>query len=438
MSKGDRIVNRESGQRVWLIISYWFNLDGNAASQTITDKLPQLAKQGITPVIISAATGQQDPVWEHYRQLSPAPSGLRFELRHIINRTVPYAWLRHLLKAGFTLLIVPFYLLEKIFLPLHSQWSWFIPAYWRGLKLIRKHHPELIYATGGPDSAFLASHLLAKKTGTPWIAEIHDPMVTEPNQPNQRKPLSQRWAAWLEGLICTHASAAFWFTAKALSKAQDRNPQLAQRGHTILPGVTPPDFGKIGYQPGPRIHFAHFGSLSKTRNLEVFFAALAKAITQNEKNRHLVQIDIYGNTMDFISRQAMITHNLSNLVQEKGKLRRQQVLEQMRKTDVLLLLHGTIPHCEEYIPSKIYEYFYTSRPILAAIHLNPQLDALLKERGHTPIAATDIEGLQQAIIHLIESWQRHKGLPDLPNPQPLSVSQTVDTMIAIINKDLSA
>lgn len=49
--------------------------------------------------------------------------------------------------------------------------------------------------------------------------------------------------------------------------------------------------------------------------------------------------------------------------------------------DCLLLVHGNIEDCREYIPSKTYEYFWAGRPIIALTHQNPQLDGMLAERN---------------------------------------------------------
>ena len=41
----------------WLILSHGFNMDGRAASQTITDKIPHLLGAGIQLHVLSAITG---------------------------------------------------------------------------------------------------------------------------------------------------------------------------------------------------------------------------------------------------------------------------------------------------------------------------------------------------------------------------------------------
>ena len=51
----------------WLILSHAFNMDGRAASHTITDKLPHLKAAGIELVVLSGVSGEQDGELEHYR-----------------------------------------------------------------------------------------------------------------------------------------------------------------------------------------------------------------------------------------------------------------------------------------------------------------------------------------------------------------------------------
>ena len=42
----------DSGKQVWLVLSHGFNMDGRAASQTMTDKIPHLLDLGIEPIVV--------------------------------------------------------------------------------------------------------------------------------------------------------------------------------------------------------------------------------------------------------------------------------------------------------------------------------------------------------------------------------------------------
>ena len=70
----------------WLIIAHAFNMDGRAASQTITDKLPHLINAGVEIVVLSGVSGRQDTQVEHHQLWPMGPAGFRFELRHVLRK----------------------------------------------------------------------------------------------------------------------------------------------------------------------------------------------------------------------------------------------------------------------------------------------------------------------------------------------------------------
>ena len=67
MSKKKQSVkdNVSKKSRNWLILSHCFNMDGRAASQTITDKLPYFIESGINLYVLSAITGKKDDRFYH-------------------------------------------------------------------------------------------------------------------------------------------------------------------------------------------------------------------------------------------------------------------------------------------------------------------------------------------------------------------------------------
>ena len=76
-------------RETWLILSHAFNMDGRAASQTITDKILHLMAHGVTPIVIGAVTGGlARPDRQHHRLLAVSPAGLRFDLRHVVRRSI--------------------------------------------------------------------------------------------------------------------------------------------------------------------------------------------------------------------------------------------------------------------------------------------------------------------------------------------------------------
>jgi hypothetical protein len=394
----------------WLILSHAFNMDGRAASQTITDKIPHLMNRGVVPIVISAITGHKDKIIEHHQLLPWSPAGLRFDLRHVIRKRVRSKILYKVIVGLMSLVLLPGYLLEKMFLRLEPQWSWVFPAYFKAAKLIRERQPAILYTTGGANSAHWAGYWLSKRFAIPWIAEIHDPMAIESQAPAN---MAQRFSVWLEGRICDRASLVFWFTRTALERARKRYPALGDRGKWVVPGNDRPDFGDAVYRKGPKFLIGHFGSLSDTRNLAVFIEGLERFLSSHPGLTDVVRLQVYGTGLDSVSRSAVAAFRYPNVIEALGRLEndpvtgesgRRRVLRQMRTVDCLLLLHGLEPFCEEYIPSKTYEYLWTQRPLLALVWRNAQMKELLESLGHLTVNAEDANGVKNALETLWARW----------------------------------
>jgi len=407
----------DEAKPVWLILSHGFNMDGRAASQTITDKIPHLLDLGIEPIVISAITGKKDRVIEHHQVLPAGPVALRFDLRHYLKQRISSRFVYRVAMTLISLVLLPFILIEKLFIRIETHWSWAITAYFTSARIISKRNPVLVYSTGGAYTAHLAGYWLKRRFGLPWIAEIHDPMIF-PGITKIRMRL--RFSAWLEGVICKHADVVWWFTEEALKRARARHPELGDRGHCLIPGSNPPEFTRAPYQRGSHLVIAHFGSLAETRNLEIFLQGLRHFLESNPQAAVHLRLHLYGGGIDPVSSRAIRDFPHPELIEQFGRLEtdpktgesgRDRVLKRMNAADCLLLLHGTVPFCEEYIPSKMYEYLWTQRPILALVWRNLQMECMLRELGHWAVTADNAAEVASALEDLYIRWLQN-NLPD--------------------------
>jgi len=425
----------------WLVLSHAFNMDGRAASQTITDKLPHLERAGIEVVVLSGVSGRHDTHYEHHQLWPVGPAGIRFEMRHVLRKHLGSGTAYRMVSLALSLPLLPFMLVEKLVRPVESSWSWWLSAYGMGRWLIHQRKFDLIYSTGGAFSAHLAGAALKRVTGIRWMAEVHDPMVVPGTVPHTPQ---QKMQAQVEALICKHADVAVWFTEQALASAKQRNPELGDRGHMVLPGVDAPPYALQSYSLGEKFVIGHFGSLSDTRNLSSTIEALDLLIDQHAEWKGIVELHVYGGPLDSVSKVALANARHAtlrhfgrieaNLV--SGKSGREQILQYMRSADALLLLHGLEPICSEYIPSKLYEYLWTERPILALVHLNAQMVEVLAACGHDCIRTDLYSGSQASIAShtaalleaLVGQWMRGQ-LSDKSIGHPYSTKAAVAQML---------
>ena len=405
---------------------------------TVTDKLPYLQAAHLSITAISAVTGQAligAPRIDHQQHLPWGPAGLRFDLRHYFQtrwgKSTRYKWVMGIIGA----LLTPFIALEKIIVGLANQWSWSLPACWYGYRFIRQHPDCVVYSSGGSWSAHLAGYWLKKLTGVTWLAEVHDPLV-EPGVALSSRELRMR--ARIEAYICKASDLAWWFTPEALASAQARHPQLGHRGTWVLAGSNPPK-AISHYQVRDTLNFAYFGSLSPTRSLAPFLKACLMVSERQPAFLKDVRIHCYGNDLDPLSRLSIAGHPLEQQITQHGRLdqshplsqgrgSREQSLDHMHTADVLILNHGQHLGCAEYIPSKLFDYFWAARPILGMTYLNPLLNQLLSERGHWVCEEADITSIAAHIEAIWQRWQA-SGLPTINASEQVITTQQAAQLI---------
>ena len=439
-------------------------MDGRAASQTITDKIPYFLAAGVELTVFSSITGIKDTRFVHRQFLAWGPSAFRFDFRHWFanqyGRGLPYK----VITTTVSILLAPFIAIEKTLLGFSSQWSWAMPAYRHGKKLIQNKQVDLVYSTAGAWSAQLAALWLKKSTGVFWMAEIHDPLVirNSPDDLGLTTPSNRdaRCRKWLEAQICKHADLAWWFTDGAVHYAKLRNPNLNETGNAkgvmVIPGAEPPgaavERSQSAHQVeqkqaeevqphyyGAHLVISHFGSLAKNRSISTILNRLPMLFKNHPEARNAIQVHVYGTKVDSLTADAISQHGFADLVIEHGRIEkdpitgksgRERIAERMQASDVLLLLHGDDEWCAEYIPSKMYEYFWMGRPIWAITHRNPQMNALLAERNAYISAADDAASIDQSLERIWFDWQQ-KSLQQLAW-KPIGVDQAAQRILQFL------
>ena len=421
-------MNKLKQNRSWIILSYCSNIEGDSCSQHLDDRLPYLSRNGIHPLLISGILGPKLEDITHFQTLSLFPSGIRCELRHFLRRKALRKWLYNTIQFCVLLPLMPFYLLEKIALNLDEGASWFICAAVKGIYLSKKYRPEAIYSTGGTASAHLAGYLASRYASVPWVAEFQDPLVHYDWLGSKREYL---YASWLEKLVCKNASAVIFVTESAKENSRKRT-ELGDKGHTIYPGSGQEIFPKVTYRKKSTFHFAHFGSLAGSRNLELFSRALYLLIEREPRFRDILRVDLYGNC-DGRTHHLVKHFEYRDVIVLHGKVPRKKSLSLMAESDCLLLIQNTQAFSSETIPSKVYEYFFTSRPVLGLVHKNPELERMLLTQGHWVARADDIEDILKSMNSIITEFHIDKKEKNFPEP-PWTIEKAVDRLITIIEE----
>ncbi len=411
----------------WLIISYFANIDAMAPSHHIDDRLPFFKKRGIDVHLLSSPCGANYDNPTHTRIPSPAPSGIRYEIRYFLRRK---AKKRSLFKFWETLLLLPvypFYFIEKIIFRLDSTWSWFITASIGALIISLKNRPEIIYSTGGPVSAHLAAMAASRILRIPHVAEFQDPLVHQYAAPGK---FERYFIKGVESLILRYAASAVFLTKKAAVNASARNPAAKSITAIYAGAISRED--NIVYGKTEKIDISHFGSLGGSRNLDYFLEALRLLFHEQPDLIEIVRLNLYGNNSKGVSRR--IANFPYKIVNVNGKIKRQKAVEFMLKADVLLLLQNTDDVSFETIPSKVYEYLVTGRPILALVYRNAELQAMLEGMGHIVVQADDEAAIKKGLETYITEWRQNR-FRSVASVSLHTVEKAVEKLISLV-KDI--
>jgi hypothetical protein len=217
------------------------------------------------------------------------------------------------------------------------------------------------------------------------------------------------------------------FLTKGAKERADTRTGLGVRGKVIYPGAKAVENSALHYSRGEFCRFAHFGSLGGSRNLKVFLDGLSLMLEERPELADLVRLDIFG-TCDQLSHRLMKNFSHPQVITDFGRVPREESIAAMERSDILLLIQNTEEFSSETIPSKVYEYLHTGRPILGLVYRNAELTEILTGLGHLAVDAASALEVKDGVARMIEQW-RSGGY--IPRPSPYTVEAAVNSLICI-------
>ena len=410
----------------WLIISYFAHIDAMAPSHHIDDRLSFFTQKGIDVCLLTSPCGTHYNNLTHARIPSPAPSGIRYEVRYFLRRRTRKKFWFKFWETILLLPIYPFYFIEKIILRLDSTWSWFITASIAATLLAIKKRPSALYSTGGPVSAHIAAMIASFVTKIPHIAEFQDPLVHQYAAPGR---LERHFIKGIERLIFKTAYAVVFLTQQAAKNASERNNN-SKKTFAIYAGAVPRE-NMTPYSHEEALNIAHFGSIGGSRNLDYIFKALVLLFCESPNLPNYFRLHLYGNNSRNVSKK-IEQFPYREILNVRGKVQRQEAVDFMYKADVLLLIQNTDDVSFETIPSKVYEYLHTGRPVLALVYRNDELRSMLEGMGHIVVQADDELAIKRGLEAYIDRWKKNQ-LQSSPLKSPYTVEPAVDELISLAN-----
>ena len=220
---------------------------------------------------------------------------------------------------------------------------------------------DLIISTGPPHSTHLIAQGVLKNLSIPWIADFRDPW-TKIDFYDQLRLTSwgDKRHKKLELKVLNTASKVV-----TVSKSWVKDfEEICKRSdiELITNGYDPEDFNNSSVDLDSKFSICHVGSMNKDRNPVVLWKALSSLLSKKGLMDSL-EIKLIGQ-IDFSVMESLEQEGLKKFVTQIPHLAHKKAINELRKSQLLLLPINNTPNVAGVIPGKLFEYLAAKRPII--------------------------------------------------------------------------
>jgi glycosyltransferase involved in cell wall biosynthesis len=415
-----------------LILTYYWPPGGGGGVQRWLKFVKYIREFGWEPIIYTQENGEM-PVIDHSLS-DQLPEDI-----HTIRTPIkePYTYYKWLLgkrkkdkvysgfindkKTGFKHKLSIF-IRGNFFIPDARMW-WIKPSIKFLSKKINHIKPDLIVSTGPPHSMHLIAMGIKKKFDIPWVADFRDPWtkidfydqlhLTKWGD-RKHKKLEKRVLSKADRVVTVSPSWAKDF--KEISSRDDIG--------VINNGFDPADFNSNLVELDTTFSICHIGSMNKDRNPVVLWEAL-KSSLDNKEIQDQLEIKLIGQIDNSIV-ESLKEHGLYQYLKHIPQLKHIEAIQEMRKSQLLLLPINNTPNLKGVLPGKLYEYLGAVRPIICiAPEVCDAKDIIEETKSGKVIGYQEVEKMQEAIKEWFELFKKDQLNIDSENTEQYSRKELI-------------
>ena len=377
-----------------LIVSYFFPPAG--AVQRPLKIAAHLAARGVETHVLAP----DDPKWAYadtsgsipplvhvhrVRNFGPRARRLADELYGKRGIALGRTHLRHL---------PPRLLVPDEFVP------WLLTAAPAAIRLTRRHRIDVVMTSSSPSSVHMIGAMVKRGTGAAWVADVRDSLVSNPDRRVERTlvRLKQSGEFAVANLVARYADGIVAATARIANEFDALRPSAPVA--LIQNGCDFADFTGLDYSPGVRFRLTHTGSFYGERDPRPVLGAVARSgldITMRFVGDFRPRDRAYAEALELGDRLELL-----------GYVDRRRSLELQRDSEALLLLiQDAKGRGRGVVTAKVFEYLAAGRPILAAVPLDGEAAAIVREAGAGDVVRPDdVTAITNSLVSMVERFEQ--------------------------------
>lgn len=403
-----------------LVLTYYWPPSGGAGVQRWLKFVKYMREFGWEPIVYTAQNGEMPVVDESL--LNEIPKGIEVIKKPIwepysiykkfIGRKkddkINASFLNENKKAGFTEKI-SVWIRGNFFIP-DARKFWIKPSIRFLSNYVIKNNINVVISSGPPHSMhMIALGLKSKYPKIKWLADFRDPwtnidfydkLMLSSLADTKHKRLEKNVLQEADIVVSVGNSMSEEF--KEIVK-QDGFNRL-EKFKVITNGFDTDDLNSNNSIKDIKFSLAHIGTLVKDRNPLILWKVLSQLVKTNSKFAQELEIKLVGKVDYFVMEQINF-YGLKPYLTKIDYLPHNLVIEEQKKSHVLLLLVNNTKNAKGILTGKIFEYLAANVPILAIGPTDGDLSIILKNTATGLISDFNDENLlKQHILKLFDGY----------------------------------
>jgi glycosyltransferase involved in cell wall biosynthesis len=304
--------------------------------------------------------------------------------------------------------------------------NWVKVATNEALEIIEKEKIELIISRSMPiASHFVALKVKEKHPGLPWIAEFSDPWTQNTYKKYPILGWGSRRDNKNEQKIFKTANKVIATSYRTAQLFVDKYPWAINKIEAIPNFYDEEDYHKFQKRVTNRFIILHTGNFYGIRTPEPFLKALLELHTENPNFTDTILVAFVGSFGKYSKVLEKYQDQLPpSLLKVKPPIERNRIGNLLNYADAFLLIDAPLNKKNEpsvFLPSKLPEYLYMQKPILALTPSGTSRDIIIQTGAGIFVNPDNVASIKEA-LKLIVTFK----MPD-------NIGNVLDSYNAITN-----
>ncbi len=277
---------------------------------------------------------------------------------------------------------------------------------------------DVVLATGGPWSSFVAGARIARKLGAPLVLDYRDPWTTAPaGWPYHPGARARRLNPGIERRLLQTASAVTLAHESLVDLLSSKLgiADLSRKCHWIPNGYDPEDFEGLAAEPSDRFVLTYVGSLYGGRTLRPIVEAIETLHREDPTVAAGIGLRIVGpEGPRFLAEIG--SSPIADRIEAVGHEPHHRALIRLLSSTINVLTEIEYAGANLHTAGKVYEYLRAGRPILAVTGEGVTGDLIRKCGAGWVVAPSDPRAIRDTIARAFSDWRDGRPLP-APDPE---------------------